>query len=264
MNDNVTLSLRQIAGAWRLMCAAGPRSVAATTDGVQYMFSGLPIAFFNLALLPGSALSANELRTRGHEACAWAKAQSVPWLLLVTNEGLGAGVDARAALAPWGLVPLMSVTGMRATAVALAADVRGLQLTVPQDDADCAAIIDINALAYGVDLDASKASVGSHAFWKHQFPVVGVANGTPVTCAAVLMVEGHRYVALVATDPSHQHRGFAAAATRQALDNAANTCGALPTILHASDTGLPIYERMGYSRISTHTFFTEQRFLETH
>jgi hypothetical protein len=43
-----------------------------------------------------------------------------------------------------------------------------LVLTVPEDDSDCAAIVDVNALAYGMDLEASKAAIGSRTFWKNR------------------------------------------------------------------------------------------------
>ncbi|CAN5753513.1 hypothetical protein BH18ACI5_BH18ACI5_04000 [soil metagenome] len=51
MNDDVTLSIRQMDGAWRLMCAGGPNYVDKATEGIHYIFSGVPISFFNLARL---------------------------------------------------------------------------------------------------------------------------------------------------------------------------------------------------------------------
>jgi len=264
MNDDVALSIRQIDGAWRLMCAGAPKSVFEASEGIQYLFSGLPVSFFNLALLTGSGLSAEMLSARGREACAWAAARSVPWMLVVTHERLQPGVDAAAALDPCGLMAVMPLTGMRARAVAAAATVPGLQLTVPQDDSGCAAIVDVNGLAYQMDLEASKAVIGSRTFWKDHFPVLGVADGKAISCATVMMVDGHRYVALVATDPGQQRRGFADATMRRALENAATTHGDTPTVLHASDAGRPVYERMGYAAISTHTLLMEKRFLEGH
>ncbi len=264
MNDDVTLSIRQMDGAWRLMCAGGPRPVVAATEGIQYIFSGVPVSFFNLALLTGSGLSAEALSARGRDACAWAAAQSVPWLLVVTHELLESGVDVAAALDACGLAVVMPMTGMLARTVAAAATVPGLQLTVPQDDGGCAAIVDVNALAYGMDLEASKAAIGSRTFWRDQFPVLGVVDGKPVSSATVLMVDGHRYVALVATEPGQQRRGFADATMRRALENAARAHGETPTVLHASDAGRPVYERMGYASISTHTLLMEKRFLEEH
>jgi GNAT superfamily N-acetyltransferase len=262
MNDDVTLSIGQIDGAWKLMCAGAPCAVVSASAGILYTFSGLPISFFNLAVLTGSGLSAEELSARGHEACAWAAARSVPWLLVVTHERLVPGVDAAATLDACGLVAVMPLTGMLAQSVAAAATVPGLRLIVPQDDEGCASILDVNGHAYGMDLEAGKATLGSSTFWKQQFPVLGVAGGTPVSSATVLMVDGLRYVALVATEPGHQRRGFADATMRQALANAAVAHGETPTVLHASDAGRPVYERMGYVRISTHTLLMEKRFLQ--
>jgi predicted acetyltransferase len=78
------------------------------------------------------------------------------------------------------------------------------------------------------------------------------------------MVGGYRYVALVATMPDQQRRGYAEAAMRHALDSAAARHGDTPTTLHATDAGRPIYARMGYEPIASHTAFIEQRFLEGH
>jgi GNAT superfamily N-acetyltransferase len=264
MNDDVKLSIRQIDGAWRLMCAGGPRPVAATTDGIRYIFSGAPIGFFNLGLLTGSELSAEALATRAREACAWAAGPSVPWLLVVTHEQLEPGVDAAATLEACGLTALMPLTGMRAETVGAAPAVPGLQLTVPQSDSGCTSIVEVNGLAYGMDLEASRSAIGSRAFWKDHFPVVGISDGRPVCSAAVMMVDGHRYVALVATEPGQQRRGFADAAMRRALENAASAHGEAPTVLHATEAGRPVYERMGYSKISTHTLLMETRFLGEH
>lgn len=78
------------------------------------------------------------------------------------------------------------------------------------------------------------------------------------------MVDGLRYVALVATIAGQQRRGFADAATRHALESAATTHGETPTVLHATAAGRPGYERMGYRTISNHTVFMEKRFLQEH
>lgn len=264
MNDDVTLSIHQMDGAWRLMCAGTPESVVAATEGIQYIFSGLPVSFFNLALLTGSDLSADALCARGREACAWAAAQSVPWLFMVTHERLEPGVDVAETLDACGLAAMMPMTGMLARTVTAGASVPGLEVTVPLDDSGCAAIVDVNALAYGMDSEAGKAVLGSRTFWKDQFPVLGLADGKPVSSAAVLMVDGYRYVALVATHPDRRRRGFADATMRRALENAARAHGETPTVLHATDAGRPVYERMGYATISTHTLLMEKRFLEEH
>jgi predicted acetyltransferase len=79
-----------------------------------------------------------------------------------------------------------------------------------------------------------------------------------------MMVDGVRYVAMVATDPAHRRRGYADAAMRRALEIAADRHGDVLTVLHATDAGRPVYERMGYAPISTHTLLMEKHFLEGH
>ena len=79
MNDDVPVSIRQMDGAWRLMCADGPNPAVAATEGIQFIFSGLPLSFFNLSMLTESDISGDTLGARAREACAWAVDRSVPW-----------------------------------------------------------------------------------------------------------------------------------------------------------------------------------------
>jgi hypothetical protein len=140
----------------------------------------------------------------------------------------------------------------------------GLELRIPADDAGCEAVLDVNAAAYGVPLDAGKAVWGRRSFWKDHCAVVGVAGGESVTSAAVMMVEDYRYVALVATVPCHQRRGYADAAMRYALEISGQAHGEPPTFLHATDAGRPVYERMGYEPVARHTIFIDKRYLDGH
>jgi len=261
----VDLSIQQFVGAWRVMCSGGRGHAAAAADGVHYVFSGVPIPFFNVAVLTEPVLSADLLRARGRQACAWASSMGVPWLFVVTHEALEPGVDAAAALDECGLATLMPMTGMIAERIAPGARVpEDLALTMPEDDDGCAAVLDVNSMAYGMDLDAGKALLGKRSFWKDHFPVLGLTGGKPACSATVLMVDGYRYVALVATDPTQQRRGYGDAAMRRALELSAAGHGDRPTVLHATDAGRPIYERMGYAPISTHTVFIEKKYLEDH
>ena len=50
----IDLSISQFVAAWRLMCAGAPGHTTAEADGVQYIFSGVPIPFFNVAVVTGT------------------------------------------------------------------------------------------------------------------------------------------------------------------------------------------------------------------
>ena len=263
--DAVDLSVRQFREAWRLMCAGSPGFTLEEGGGVDYVFSGIPIAFFNVALVTGHDLSGEALQAHGRAACARASGEGVPWLFFVTHEGLRDDVDAVSLLDGCGLAQVLPMTGMLANRVAPPLQVPdGLRLSVPHDDTGCAAMIDVNSAAYGMDLHAAKSAIGTRRFWQSHVPVLGAVGDSPAASAAVMMVDGFRYVALVATHPDHQRRGYAGAAMRHALAVAAEAHGDGPTFLHATDAGRPVYARMGYAPVSTHTAFMEKRFLEAH
>lgn len=263
--DDLELSLQQFSGAWRLFCEGAPDGVMGSGDGIEYVFSGLPIPFFNVALLNGRGISARQLEARAREATAFASDKRVPWLFVVTHDALEGELDVNSLLESCSLTPVMPLTGMVSDRVApLSSLPAGLELTVPADETGCSAMLDINSAAYAMDLAASKSLLGKPSFWTGHFPVLGRAGGEPVASAAVLMVEGVRYVALVATDPAHQRRGYAAAAMRRALDLSAAVHQECPTLLHATEAGRPIYERMGYRTISKHTLYMETRFVTAH
>lgn len=248
-----------------MLCSRCPGHAFDSDGGVEYFFSRLPVAFFNVALVTERLVSGAALRTHGERASEWYAEKGVPWLFVVTHETVEPGIDAEELLDAAGLVPAIPLTGMLASQVAPSLRVpERLQLTVPHDEAGFSAVIDLNSAAYAMDLGAAKAVMGRAPFWDGSVPVVGLTDGTPSSCAAVMIVDGHRYVAMVATDPGHQRRGYGEAAMRHALDVAAQRHGALPTFLHATDAGRPLYERMGYRTVSTHTAFMERRFLEEH
>ncbi len=261
---DVEFSLGQFVDAWKLMAASCRPRRLGSGDGIEYVFAGLPIAFFNLAFVRAPRVSAASLAVHGKDACAWASGAGVPWMLVVTEDSLDPGTDAAAVLDECGLARFMTATGMRAEGVAAAGTPEGLSLAVPQDDAGCHALLEVNSAAYGMDLLTADDPFGRRSFWADHVAVLGSVEGKPVSCATVMMVDGHRYVALVATDPGFQRRGFAAAAMRHALALSARTHGECPTVLHATDAGRPVYERMGYAALATHRFFIEKRFLEGH
>lgn len=265
LEGTVDLSVRQMCEAWRILCRDAPGWRESSVDGVEYIFSGLPVAFFNVAMLTAPSISAAALRSSGDAARAWAAETPVPWFFVVTHDTLEPGVDATAILGECGYGAVLPLTGMFATHVAPVTSVPpGLLIGAPATDADCAAIVDINSAAYETDISPTKAVLGSQAFWKNHTAALGKVDGAPVSSTAVFMIDDYRYVALVATEPAHRRHGYAEAVMRHALQSAAAAHGERPTVLHATDAGRPIYARMGYTVMSTHTFFMDTAFLSGH
>ena len=261
---DVSLSIGMFSGAWRQICTGAPGTVISPGEGIEYIFSGIPVPFFNVGLLTARDISSPELERLAREAVGFASDKNAPWLLVSTRETLAEPEGADAVLDACGFSPLMPMTGMVADDVPSGRVPPDLTLSVPSDARGRAAILDVNSAAYAMDLSAGRQQVEKPEFWGGGTPVLGTVGDTPVASAAVLMVDGVRYVALVATDPAHQRRGYADAAMRHALALAAEAHGPCPTLLHATDAGRPVYERMGYRPISSHMVYLEKRFLGDH
>ncbi len=262
VNDDVELSISQFVGAWDAFCAMVPDSDREVQPGMSLLFTGIPIPFFNVAFQTRPVPSAADLRALGADACAFAADRGVPWFLIVTHEAIPAGVDASAVLGEVGLRPATTATGMLAEDVEPLTRVPdGLELIEPRDDATSAAMITVNSAAYAMDMSAAIKDIGAHRTWKDHSAVVGRVSSMPVACSATLMVDGYRYVAFVATHPDHQRRGYADAAMRRSLDLAAERSRSRrPTVLHATEAGRPVYEKMGYAPLSAHTMFLHEDF----
>src|SRR5690349_12949890 len=143
--------------AWRALCASIPETRIDAAEGLDFIFSGIPIAFFNVAIVNGDGVTSEELDACGRRALAWAAPAGVPWLFIVTHEALAPGVDATATLDSCGLIPMMPLTGMMAQRIKPSdREASGLDIQAAGDDASCEAVMDINAAAYGVPLDAAK------------------------------------------------------------------------------------------------------------
>src|SRR3954447_27029591 len=112
VHDDVNLGIHQFSQASRLMCGGAPRSSIARGEDVDHVFSGVPIPFFNIALLTCRGISADRLTSGARDACAWASDKGVPWMFLLTHEALEPGIDATAVLADCDLVAMMPLTGM--------------------------------------------------------------------------------------------------------------------------------------------------------
>lgn len=247
------------------MTGGMPGSVSASHHGVEFVFSGLPMPFFNIGLPAGPIATADELDSMARASVEWAAPRALPWLLVTTSENISADIPVAEILERHGLAPAMTLTGM------LAGDVNpptqlpdGFALNVPGDDAACAQIIHLNQAAYGMDMQCLLPYIGTSSFWQKAAGVIGTLGETPVSCSTVLPVDGYHYVALVATHPDHRRRGYADAAMRQSLAVATGRFGVRPTFLHATDAGRPVYELMGYKPVASHVMYIEQKFLTAH
>ncbi|MBL8228893.1 MAG: GNAT family N-acetyltransferase [Bryobacterales bacterium] len=252
-------SNQQLVGAWSCFASAYQRGVIQDLDGVTAAFAGTVLPFLNLIALNRPVENTADLSSRIEAAVRFARQQGVGYFISVCEDWLAP--DARAELEPLmqdrGLVPVMPWTGMAAEHLLSSSDAPELEFHATNTEAMRFAAMDLNCVSYDTPVEVGRAAAGGDAFWNQMFGVVGCVEGTPVTTATVVPVDGRLYVAMVATHPDHRRRGYAEACMRDALDRAGRATGFHRTILHATNAGHPVYRRMGYHDTSRFTLFAE-------
>jgi GNAT superfamily N-acetyltransferase len=151
-------------------------------------------------------------------------------------------------MAEAGLVEMMGMSGME-----------GGELLPPRrppanvvirrvtDDAGARDLAQLNAVAYQVPGELFEC-MSNMGFWHDDsLAYVGYVDGKPVSTASALPVAGTVYIALVATRPEEQGKGYADTVMRYAVTQGQQAMGVTRTTLHATDMGQPVYRAMGYT-----------------
>lgn len=253
--NEIVESNNQFLGAWSVFAHGAAHGAVTRVNGIAALYSCVPVMFLNGIGFTSRVESPQDLRTRIATGMEYARAAGYPFFFsvcrqMVSPETLEA-MDA--AFAAEGLYPFMQWTGMAADSLLPPRKPCQLEIRDVTDSATRIAVYEINCMAYGMPLDPGRDSMDLESLWASMYGSVGYVDGVPVATATALMVEGCRYVALVATLPEYRNRGYAEACMRHALAKA----GPARTILHATDAGHPVYLKMGYHDVCRFTMYGE-------
>lgn len=231
--------------AWRQMTERLPSPRYANDKGVASCFSNVPNLFFNLWVQSQPATSAEEFRALLATAAQRAETSAFPTGGIIRVDWSPVGWEEIAKSA--GLAPMVPMICMETDSL--------LEPRRPPSDLIIRRVVDdkgardlafLNARAYGMPLELWDCVSGMH-FWPSDcFAFIGYNGETPVSSAAALPVNGTVYIALVATAPEQQGKGYAETVMRRAVAEGQHAMGLKRTTLHASMMGRPLYEAMGY------------------
>lgn len=205
-------------------------------------FAGIPVPLFNLAF-PKTAgkLRREELERLLGEFGKLLTLRGVPGLLMVR----GGQVEEHT-----GLEPMLRMPGM--VAGELLPPKRELGDFVIREVAGTAMaeeIARLNVVAYEMDpkdvaeLTCAELWGGPH----HGFLLY--ENGAAVAGGAASLVEGVSYIGWMATLPEKRGRGYAEGILRHMDSFMRERYGVKETVLHATEMGRPVYERMGFQAV---------------
>jgi GNAT superfamily N-acetyltransferase len=206
----------------------------------------LPV--YNIGMLASPCTDVEDLRSRVEPLRAFAAERGRPWLFTPADAWLPEG--GANLLESMGFVETMRLTGMVATELTapsreVRADIRPLS-----GREGAVAMGRLNCAAYGMPIEWADETDWAAFFGPDVFTYAMQEDGVDVSTATVFAIEDCLNVVGVATLPEFQRKGYAEAVMRHALAQATRATGLTRTVLHASDAGRPLYERMGYRAVA--------------
>jgi ribosomal protein S18 acetylase RimI-like enzyme len=231
--------------AWRLMTSRFPAPEIEEAGVITTCFGNVPLLFFNLWIQQKPALTEEEFRVMLSLAKERAARCPQPSGGVLREDWLPLGWEAMAA--DYELAPMLAMTGMEASHILPSRrPLPDLEIRRVTDDATATDLANVNALAYEMVAEDFVCLHNMQLWHADSFAYVGYSGGKAVCAAAALPVDGTVYIAMVATLPGEQGRGYADAVMRQAIAGGQQAMGTSVTTLHATDKGLPVYRAMGY------------------
>jgi GNAT superfamily N-acetyltransferase len=250
LSTEISESLSQFRKAWELIVRALPDVEFAEDSGLAMVWGNVPLSVYNAIWITGPIQDRSDLADRAQYAASHMQTKRDPGMLFLCLDELPAELRGQAdgILGEAGLHPAMPLTGMAAH------QLQSPNRSLPELDyrrvstaETIETMSDINCRAYGFELEVGRASRCSPVVWgDDSFGYIAYAGGEPVATASTFPIDGRLYVALVATLPEAQRRGYAEAVMRHSLEEASKATGLHRTILHATEAGRPVYSRMGY------------------
>ena len=213
--------------------------------GVVSCFGNVPLFFLNLSIVNRPAQTHEELRAFLNTAARHVASCKYPSGVVLRQDWLPAGWENLVDEA--GLAPVVPMTSMEADELLPPRRrLPDLDVRLVVNDAMARDLAELNALAYRMPADSFDCMANMHLWHADSCAYVGYLGGRPVTCAAAFPVNETVYIALVATLPEQQGKGYAETVMRQAVIQEQRAMRTTRTTLHASDMGVSVYRAMGF------------------
>jgi len=244
-------SMEQLAVAWRAMVLDRDADAdVRDLPGIAVRWADSRFAYWNAIILTDVGADEKLLRRRLTQTADIMRTKKRPgslWLFEnLLDEGARSTLEETAKQA--GLQYFFPGTGMAGDILPIPDPVHpDLTFVRVTTDAQLQTYADINSRGYGFPLEDGRDGLVGSALWKSEVHAYLAMRGDlPVACAGTVAADGRLYVALVATEPEWQRRGYGEAVTRKALYEGFQATGLTRATLHATVAGAPVYPRIGF------------------
>lgn len=247
-------SLERMIAVWRRL-ALERQGASVTQDGdLVNCWALSPLIFMNIVFVVNGSGKSDPLVDTLEKASTLLRAKPEPGLVLLIEEQLGV-LDKEAledTAKTVGLRPKQGLWGMECDEI-LPCDFEHKEFEIRQVVGSQAIelIAEMNGAAYEIpSADVAVTFSGSAILERESIVFVGFENGIPVSVAVTLADEDAVYLALVATKPSAQRKGYGTATVQKALLQGRKVFGRKKFALHATADGFRLYENLGFSTVS--------------
>lgn len=231
--------------AWTLMTGRFEGHDFACREGVTTTFANRPLSFFNLSTLDRPLHGVEDFSHALATARVRAGECSQGSMLAICGDWAVEGWEDLAAEAGW--LRSMQLVGMAADRLLPGRRLEpSLDYRRVDDPATGLDLGLVNALAYEMAPQDFECLRELSLWADGAFGIVGYDVGRPVSGAASFVFGDIIYVAMVASVPGLQGRGYAETAMRRAIEAAEEAAGARRIWLHATEAGAPLYRSMGF------------------
>ncbi|MGA8144462.1 MAG: GNAT family N-acetyltransferase [Candidatus Acidiferrales bacterium] len=146
--------------------------------------------------------------------------------------------------------PLLRMPGMVTRELTAAKHpAAGVEVKLVRGEKMAAEIARLNVLGHGMP-EEETGPMTCAALWEapnHGFLIY--ADGQAVAAGSASLVNGVSYIGWMATLEKYRGRGYAQAILRFADEFMRHEYGAKHSVLHATELGRPVYERLGYRAV---------------
>jgi GNAT superfamily N-acetyltransferase len=249
--SEITESNDQYLSMWKVLAGDRKGADIGSSAGLSRCWADSTFPFWNALFLTEQISDPKQLLSRLQASCVYMRSKQQSGLVYVCEDFLSGAAreDLDKTVVSAGLEFALDIMGM-------VGDVLPFETITPHPSLQCRRVTDedalmsyadINAEGYGFPLEAVRGGLEGSTFWKETaFSFIGYENGRAVSTAAAIVNDGQLYLALVATRPDAQRKGYGEATVRHALNAAYQATGLKRTSLHATDAGSPVYQRVGY------------------
>lgn len=247
-------SLERMISVWRRLALERQGAWVTQDEDLVSCWASSPLIFMNIVFVLNDFGRSDPLLDRLQKATTLLRSKSEPGLILVVEEQLGA-LDKTAledSAKTLDLAPREGLWGMECNEILpYNFDQKEFEIRQVMGPQAMDMIAEINGAAYEIPPeDVTRAFSGSAILERESVVFAGFERGIPVSIAVTFLDEDAVYLALVATKPSAQRKGYGTATVQRALLEGRQAFGQKKFALHATADGFRVYERLGFSAVA--------------